>query len=133
MHSITLSEFCLYKQRRPEACTILQQCHYLPVYFQTDTLTAPFCLKNWKNKNYFSNLKPDRDSNLHMGPSEYRSAALLTKLSGRLQTTSPPLIREQFNTTGENHTVRNPNKQDGRRSQKVGFSLFISEIRDVLM
>jgi hypothetical protein len=41
-------------------------------------------------------VKSDRDSNL--GPSEYRTAALLTKLSGRLQTTSPPLIRKPFNT-----------------------------------
>jgi hypothetical protein len=48
---------------------------------------------------YFFNVKPDRDSNL--GPSEYGTAALLTKLCGRLQTTSPPqihVIREQLNT-----------------------------------
>jgi hypothetical protein len=43
-----------------------------------------------------NNVKPDRDSNL--GPLEYRTAALLTKLSGHLQTTSPPLTREQFTT-----------------------------------
>jgi hypothetical protein len=34
---------------------------------------------------------------------------------------------------GENHAVRYPNKQAGGCSQKVGFSLFFSEIRDVQM
>jgi hypothetical protein len=57
------------------------------------TETTPF---KKKKISIFFNVKPDRDSNL--GPSEYRTAALLTKLSGRLQTTSPPLIREEFNT-----------------------------------
>jgi hypothetical protein len=37
--------------------------------------------------NFFFNEQPDRDSNLR--PSEYRTAVLLTELSGRLQTTSP--------------------------------------------
>jgi hypothetical protein len=37
---LTLSEMFLNKQRRPEACIILQQCtrrsYYLPVYFHTE-------------------------------------------------------------------------------------------------
>jgi hypothetical protein len=40
IHILTLSEIFLYKQRRPEACIILQQCtrrsYYLPVYFHIE-------------------------------------------------------------------------------------------------
>jgi hypothetical protein len=39
-HANTIGNFSIYKQRRPEACIILQQCtrrsYYLPVYFHIE-------------------------------------------------------------------------------------------------
>jgi hypothetical protein len=52
---LTLSDFFLYWQRRPEACIILQQCtrrsYYLPVYFQFEG--AILFEKSDKKKQFF--------------------------------------------------------------------------------